>query len=256
MWCTVPAPGTPRVGLLEEDASTARLAACLPVVRCELGEAEGVAQECLAGGRVGDERADGLEALERVLGWNLERARDQRLIVGLDDGELVAHSLRVGEPQPPGLTRHLDALAREALAPEVERGLGADAVDDRGDHAGTGASGARSGVLEERDVGAGGAELVRVEEVVDGGVVLVDRLLDEPQTEHARVEVDVATGVAGDQGDVVDAVDCAHGRRLILPGFLVSLRRQSPRTNMTSSMTHHDQSSPGSTERSTRNEDP
>ncbi len=52
--------------------------------------------------------------------------------------------------------------------------------------------GSRAGVLEERDVGAGGALLVGVEQVVDARVVLVDRLLDQPQTQHARVEVDVA----------------------------------------------------------------
>ena len=37
----------------------------------------------------------------------------------------------------------------------------------------------------------GAALLVGVEEVVDGRVVLVDRLLDQAQTEHAGVEVDV-----------------------------------------------------------------
>ncbi len=77
---------------------------------------------------------------------------------------------------------------------------------------GAGAAGLRAGVLEERDVRAGRAVLVGVEEVVDARVVLVDRLLDQPQTEHARVEVDVAASVAGDQGDVVDAVDRAHAR--------------------------------------------
>jgi hypothetical protein len=52
--------------------------------------------------------------------------------------------------------------------------------------------------------------LVGVVEVVDGRVVLVDRLLDEPEAQHTRVEVDVPGGVAGDQRDVVDAVDGAH----------------------------------------------
>jgi hypothetical protein len=60
--------------------------------------------------------------------------------------------------------------------------------------------------LEEGDVGAGASLLVRVEEVVDGRVVLVDRLLHQPQPEHTDVEVDVALGVGGDRGDVVDAV--------------------------------------------------
>src|SRR5436309_14427543 len=66
-------------------------------------------------------------------------------------------------------------------------------------------------ILEERDVRAHGAELVRVEEVVDGRVVLVDRLLHQAEPEHARVEVDVARRVAGDRGHVVDSLE-AHWR--------------------------------------------
>jgi hypothetical protein len=54
-------------------------------------------------------------------------------------------------------------------------------------------------------------ELVAVVEVVDVGSVEVDRLLDHPQPEQPRVEVDVARGVAGDRGDVVDALEL-HGR--------------------------------------------
>jgi len=65
-------------------------------------------------------------------------------------------------------------------------------------------------VLEERQVGARVTVLVRVEQVVDGRVVLVDRLLDEPQPEQADVEVDVALRVAGDAGHVVDAFEL-HG---------------------------------------------
>jgi hypothetical protein len=49
--------------------------------------------------------------------------------------------------------------------------------------------------------------LVGVEEVVDGGVVLVHRLLDHPQPQDARVEVDVARGVARDRRDVMDSVE-------------------------------------------------
>jgi hypothetical protein len=49
--------------------------------------------------------------------------------------------------------------------------------------------------------------LVGVEEVIDGRVVLVDGLLDEPEPEDARVEVDVARSIRGDARDVVDAVE-------------------------------------------------
>jgi len=46
--------------------------------------------------------------------------------------------------------------------------------------------------------------------VVHGRVVLVDRLLDEPEPERAGVELDVLRRVARDRGDVVDAFEL-HG---------------------------------------------
>ena len=66
---------------------------------------------------------------------------------------------------------------------------------------------ARVRVLEERQVTSGAPLFVRVEEVVDGRVVLVHRLLDEPEAEHAHVEVDVARRVGGDARDVVDSLE-------------------------------------------------
>jgi hypothetical protein len=47
--------------------------------------------------------------------------------------------------------------------------------------------------------------------VVDGRIVLVDGLLDEPEPEEPRVEVDVPGRVRGDAGDVVDPLEL-HGR--------------------------------------------
>ena len=75
-------------------------------------------------------------------------------------------------------------------------------------------------VLEEGDVRAGAALLVGVEEVVDRRVVLVDGLLDEPQAEDARVEVDVPGGVARDARDVMDPLE-----RRVPAGVGVSLVR-------------------------------
>ena len=76
-------------------------------------------------------------------------------------------------------------------------------------HPVTGAPGRGAGVLEEGDVAAGAAALVGVEQVVDGRIVLVDRLLHHPQAQQPRVEVDVRRCVAGDRGHVVDAFE-AH----------------------------------------------
>ena len=67
--------------------------------------------------------------------------------------------------------------------------------------------GTRLRVLEEGHVAAGVALLVRVEQVVDGRIVLVDALLHEPEAERAGVELDVPRRVPGDARDVVDALE-------------------------------------------------
>ena len=71
------------------------------------------------------------------------------------------------------------------------------------DHAvaGTAIRGARE--LEEGEDRAGRAALVAEVQVVDVGLIEVDRLLDQAQSQDARIEVDVARGVRGDRRDVV-----------------------------------------------------
>ena len=134
-------------------------------------------------------------------------ARDERFVRDVGYGQLVRQSLGVGEANAFTIARDLDALALEALRPEVERGVRRDAPVDPVHHSGAGASAHGPRIFEEREVEAGVALLVAVEEVVDGRVVLVDRLLDEAQTEDACVEVDVGARVACDRGDVVDAFE-------------------------------------------------
>ncbi len=103
--------------------------------------------------------------------------------------------LRARKPRLPEVERL--APSRRATAPCAPSRAGSAAPDAR--------------VLEERDVAARRSVLVRVEEVVDGRVVLVDRLLHEPQPENARVEVDVSRRVAGDARHVMDAVERHRG---------------------------------------------
>ena len=81
------------------------------------------------------------------------------------------------------------------------------------DHARSRPPADRARVLEERQLRAGAARLVRVEQVVDAGIVLVDGLGDQPQAEDPRVEVDVPRCVAGDRRDVVDALEPHCGLR-------------------------------------------
>jgi len=67
-------------------------------------------------------------------------------------------------------------------------------------------TGGNAGKLEEGQVRPGAALLVREEKVIDGRVVLVDRLLHKPQAEHAHVEVDILLGVGGDRRNVVNSL--------------------------------------------------
>ena len=127
------------------------------------------------------------------------------------------------KPSRPGLRRVEMPSPREARLPEVERVLRGDPEGDRVHHPRARAAAAGARILEERDVRAGTAVLVRVEEVVDGRVVLVDRLLHHPQPEHAGVEVDVPGRVAGDAGHVVNAFEAASS-----PFARVRLARAPP----------------------------
>ena len=134
---------------------------------------------------------------------------DQGLVVDRGDEELVLEALGVAEAQRLGAVRALriHSGVRQPPAPEVERVRRGNTPDDPVDHPGAGPPHRQARVLEEREVRARVPGLVGVEEVVDGRVVLVDRLLHEPEAERAGVEVDVLLGVGGDRGDVVDAVE-------------------------------------------------
>ena len=182
------------------------------VTTCCLGfEAERLFEQGTAAVRVGRVGAHAVEALERELLGDVRVARDERRVGGLDNGELEVEPLGVGEEQLPVRPGGRHAGVAEPPLPEVERVRRGDAPDDAVHHPGAGPTGARVRVLEEGDVGARAAALVRVEQVVDGRVVLVDGLLDEPEPEERRVEVDVPGRVRSDAGDVVDPLK-RHGR--------------------------------------------
>jgi hypothetical protein len=69
---------------------------------------------------------------------------------------------------------------------------------------------ARGRVLpgEEREDRSGLAGFVAVVEVVGAGIVEVDGLLDEPQPQRVRVEVEICARPAGDGRDMMDALSC------------------------------------------------
>jgi hypothetical protein len=140
-----------------------------------------------------------------VLRRNLGVLGEEWRIVDGRDHEALAEALGVVEGNARVVSGDV-GLGREAMLPEVERFLRGDAPIDGVHHPGTGLAATHAWILEKRDVAAGCPGLVGVEEVVDGRVVLIHRLLDESEAQDTRVEVDVARRVAGDARDVVDSV--------------------------------------------------
>ena len=160
--------------------------------------------------RVADVLAVGthaVEAQQRVLARDAGAGRRQRLVGHVGDEQLMLEPLGIGEQQ---------ALVRpgrlwQPVLPVVERLRRADAPEDPVDHPVARAPAREPRVLEERQVAAGARRGLGVEEVVDGRVVLVDGLLDQPKSEHPHVELDVGGGVSRDRRDVVDPFE-AHAQ--------------------------------------------
>ena len=76
--------------------------------------------------------------------------RDERRVDAVVDDQLELEPLRIGKTSEPSVR-----VAADALLPEVERRLAADAEGDAMHHPVARAARDRAGVLEEGDVGAG-----------------------------------------------------------------------------------------------------
>ena len=113
---------------------------------------------------------------------------DQRRVGSLDDRELVLETLEVLESQPIGVAHGLVAGGGEPLRPEIERVGRAHTPADAMHHAVARPTLRRARELEEGEIRAGAALLVRIEQVIDAGLVLVDGLLDEAKAHQACVE--------------------------------------------------------------------
>ena len=120
-----------------------------------------------------------------------------------------------GAPSRSVTGRSLDVERSQPVVPERRRVLG-DRERRRRGEAGADLAARHAVPGEERQQAGRPARLVAVVEVVGVRRVEVHRLLDQPQAEHRGVEVDVPLRVAGDRGDVVQAVgrDRAHGNLL------------------------------------------
>src|SRR5919106_4888082 len=153
-------------------------------------------------------------------------------------------SFRIGEVEVRAVFIYFDpsvihAEILEPRGPPVERWPVGDAQLGSRDLARAGMVGgyAQMGPVEEGDLGPRIANLVSVEEVVGGDVVLIHGLLDEPQPEHVRVERHVLRGVRRDRRHVVQAAQFhlyPPIARLIMLGVLghalrrLYVRREAP----------------------------
>ena len=198
----------PRGRLVVRVEAPAHVAAYLERRAVVVGrEPERVAQEREAALGIVAVRSRAVEAPQSMLGGYVRGIRIQLLVGARVDRELVDEALRVGEQETALDPLGLDPVRAQALGPELDRGARGHAPHDSVHHPGARAPARGAGILEEREVHPRRAVVAAVEQVIDGRVVLVDRLLDEPQAEHARVELDVRGRIAGDRGDVMDALE-------------------------------------------------
>ncbi len=162
----------------------------------------------------------------RILALGRHRAGLPRSEAAADGGRRLdqrdAQAVRIDDRQDALAEPRLDggdggAVAGQPRGPPVqgarrygERHLGGESVSVAG--------GRHVGPREERQIGAGVALGVRVEEVERAGIVLVDAALDEAHAEDAGVEVEVLLGRPGDRRHVMQTVDRAHTRQAIRSG--------------------------------------
>ena len=154
--------------------------------------------------------ADARESLKREAIGDLGMQCGERCIRGGRGDQLETESFRVVEAQPAVFADRLQSRPSQPRRPEVERLLRGHAKADAVDHPRAGAAAHQARILEKGEIGARAAVLVRIEQVVDARVVLVDGLLDEPEAHDACVEQDVAGRVGGDGADVMDSVELLH----------------------------------------------
>src|SRR5207249_4680386 len=201
----------------------ARIAPGLVRVRAGALEAQRVSQELVAGTAPALKSPNAGKALEGELLGNLGMARDEWRILGRCSDELESEPLRIIEAETVTLDRGLEPGWPQPLCPEPERGLRSHAKANPVDHPGACTAPHQAWIFKEGEVGPGASVLVRVEEVVDGGVVLVDRLLDQAHAHDAGVEADILGCVGRDRADVMDAVELFHCHRFptrVLPSFV------------------------------------
>src|SRR5256885_1021059 len=137
-------------------------------------------------------------------------SRQERLVLRRAGDQLETETLGVLEAETLAFDRGFQTGRLKPPRPELEGFFGTDPKSNPVDHSRARTSAHQAGVFEEREVRTGTAIFIRVEEVVARRIVLVDRLLDEPQTHDPGIELEVPGRVGCDRADVVDSVQWVH----------------------------------------------
>src|SRR5687767_10123789 len=100
--------------------------------------------------------------------------------------------------------RELDLLADQPLDPETDR-AGSNHERRYGNLSASLPAASRIRPREKSEDTSRAALVIAKIKVIGGGVVEVDRALDQTQAEHAGIEIEITLRVAGDPGDVMNA---------------------------------------------------
>src|ERR671910_1252042 len=179
-----------------------------------LSEAEHLGEDPRGGIQLPNRQVDGPETPDAHLPRNRALLPRNTALHSfpLVSGEAKPLPLGVGEVEVSAVLTFFDPIVIHAEflkspGPPLERcTLGYAQLGSR-DLASTGMVGGytQMGPVEEGDLGPRIANLVSVEKVVGGDVVLIHGLLDEPQPQHVGVECHVLRGVRRDRSHVVQA---------------------------------------------------
>jgi hypothetical protein len=141
--------------------------------------------------------------------------RKCRRLIGHDDLDLQpvgVFELEVGLVKARRRTTEFHLVRRQSILP-IGKTLLRNGVGDGGDLAAATAADRGVNPGKKRQHGAGRARAVGIVEMVGAGVVEIDRLLHQPQSQEAAVEVIVALRGAAYGRDVMESLDLAsaHG---------------------------------------------
>jgi len=157
-----------------------------------------------------------METANRVFGRHLAITPARFVLRAGNANQREAHPVRIGEGQQ-GFAEALfqrfmsDALGEEAMGPIAQR-AGRNAERRLLGLADTTTAGACAFPREERQDRPGSSGLVAIVEMIGAGIVEIDGLLDEAQSQASGIKVIVSQGVTRNRGDVVNA---GHGVLLL-----------------------------------------